>query len=784
MTPLLATLLMPCLQAPAPGAERPANGESFALFQGLHASGRLHISVPSGPCEAAANRLAMRLQGLYEVSVAPAERDPGAVRVLVGAPTDPELLPCVTALGLEPLVGGFRMLGRDYTRPGDALQAVIADPLRAGRPLYLVVGNDLELLATYLDGIPRLSRPHLWLHADGELALECPLPLDGRAPTADAPGLCDYVARRAQYFEGGWTSDTEGLVVHAHGALERERWRAYGLALARVQRRVAGWFGAESVPACELFLYEHLEDFERCVGTSALSLANRLRPRLQVLLAPGMPDDGGAGFARVLARALAGAPAEDWLEDGLGVAAAGVWWRRPLDGWIQHLSTSKQLPVVTEICAPLACERFSEHALLPARALLFREAVQGADERRVLALWKGAPLEPQMAAALYKRGVSAAQPDAPQGKGKGKGKGKDKGNDNDNGGAGTPAAVARERRRALPSFRHGLALVEDEHARYSGRAVEEVIAEARALEPGPDALSLTVFATTEDPLPPLCPARAQSVFGSAGDLALASVTGAARTAELGLLLSLEVLARPTGAWADVLSWTGADEQGHFWARYEEVAEHYALLSELLGFEYFSFASNLSELVNAAASGEEPDAEELAERRAKWTKLIERLRRAYAGGLVFTARSPAEAEGAGFLEELDAIGLFLYPRLRAASAPEQSELERVLRYELGQAIDLGLRWNKPVLLVQVGFPSRADSWAQPLVPRGALDLGAQQRYFETLADVLAQGLENKKTLAGFFLWNWPLAAESAGALDAGFSLRQKPVEAALRRLFAR
>ena len=71
---------------------------------------------------------------------------------------------------------------------------------------------DLELLATYLDGIPRLSRPHLWLHADGELALECPLPLDGRAPTADAPGLCDYAARRAQYFEGGWTSDTEGLV--------------------------------------------------------------------------------------------------------------------------------------------------------------------------------------------------------------------------------------------------------------------------------------------------------------------------------------------------------------------------------------------------------------------------------------------------------------------------------------------------------------------------------------------------------------------------------------------
>jgi hypothetical protein len=777
VTPLALALLLPCLQEP------PANGESFALFQGLHESARIHLSVPSGPCERAARRLAVRLPGRFEVSIAPEEPAPEAVRILVGAPTDPELLPCARAVGLEPLVGGFRLLGRDYTRPGDALRAVIEDPQHPGRPLYFVVGNDLELVSAYLDGIPRLTRPYLWLHSDGELALTCPLALDGRAPTPDTPGLCDYLTRRAQYFEGGWTNDSEGLVVHAHGALERERWRAYGLALARVRRRLAGWFEADETPACELFLYEHLEDFERCLGESALELENRLRPRVHVLLAPGMPDDGGAGLARVLARALAGPPAEEWLEDGLAVAAAGVWWRRPLDEWIAHLSSSKQLPAVTEICAPQACERFSEHALMPARALLFRAAVQGTDARRARALWKGAPLEPQMAAALYKRGVQASVEDARPAKGKASGKDSGKDSGKVRVGARAQAALAHERRTAVRPFRHGLALVEDERTRYSARAVDAVLGEAHALEPGPDALSLTLFATTEDPLPPLCPARARAVHGSASDLALASATAAARAAELAVLLSLEVLARPSAAWADVLSWTGVDEQAQFWERYEQVAEHYALLSELLGFELYSFGSNLNESVHT--EGNEGESTELfALRRAKWEKLIVRLHKAYHGSLVFTARSPAEAEDAGFLEGLDAIGLFLYPQLRAANAPEEAELQRVLRYELSQAIDLGVRWNKPVLLVQVGFPARADSWSQPMVPRGALDLAAQQRYFETLADVLEQELDNRAMLRGFFLWNWPLAAERAGALDAGFSLRQKPVESALRRLFAR
>jgi hypothetical protein len=758
-TPFLALLLL----AARATQEPPANGESFALFRGLHASARLHFSAPSGPCEQAARRLAGRVRGQFEVSVDPEPRPGDAVRVLVGAPTDPELLPCARACGVEPLVGGFRVLGRDYTRPGDALQAVIEDPLHAGRPVYFVIGNDLELLGVYLDGMPRLTRPHLWVHADGELALECPLAPDGRAREAE---MRDYLARREEYF-GDRSNEAGRLIVHMRGTLGRERWKAYALALTHVQRRVCGWFGYDNPPAAELFLYEHLEDFERCVGAGALAVTNRLRPRVHVLLAPGMPDDGGAGLARIVARYFGGAAAEEWLEDGLGVAAAGSWWRRPLDEWLAHLAAGKLLPAVNDVFAPDAAGRFSEHVLLPARALLFRESAKGADAGRVRALWKGARGEPEQVSALYERALRAlteepAADTAPDG-------------------AQRPDDGARRPRQG--PFRHGLALVESGRASYGSRAVEGAVAQACAVDPGPDALSLTVFATTEDPLPSPCPPRPRPVHGSASDLALASGTAAARSARLAVLLSLEVLARPTGAWADVISWTGADDQTIFWTRYGRIAEHYALLSELLGLELFSFGSNLRESARTEGPGGERSPELFAERRAGWAGLIPRLRAAYGGGLAFSSRSPAEAEETGFLEELDYIGLFLYAR-GFRGVPDETELQRVLRFELQQAVDLGVKWNRPVLLVQVGFPARADSWTRAMVPRGAPDPLAQRRYFSALAAVLEAKLENDGTLGGFFLWNWPVAEADPLEPGAGFSLRGSEVEPALRRLFVR
>jgi hypothetical protein len=782
------------LQAP------PWNGESWELFRGLYASERIDFAVPAGACEPAAERLAaaLRAAGEFEASLDPAARSAGAVRLVAGPPGDPEVAALARAVGAEILEDGFRLLGREYRASGDALTAVFEDPLHRGRPLCLVLGNEPDELPAYFERVPRLSRPYLWIHGDGELALECPLTLRG-APRAKE--VRDYAARRAQYFAGESVFTDGPLVLHARSAPDPVLGQRYLGTLARVHARVSAWFGAEQPLPVEVWVYEHAEDLEACLGTSALSVANRLRARVHALLAPGMPDDGGLALARVLARAYAGPAAEPWIEEAFAVAAAGEWWQRPLEDWTARLGRGGIVPGMEEIVAAPGARAWSEHVLAPFRGLYLRYLLRDPtpSSSAVRAHWKGAELKGPRSSVQYQRALATVI-----GSEAAKQAGRDARRARRKRGEGAPAPAVEEpaagerkararrlrpgRRQAADAatppalaFRHGIALTGTGPA-YSARAVGHALDEARAIVPPPDALSLTVFATREDPEPPLVALEARAVHGSASDLALASACAAARARDLGVLLQLEVLAQPRGAWADNIPWTEPDDPREFFERYETVALHYALLAELLAVEVFSFGAHLRESTRTESPERERDPALLEMRRLGWKRVVQRMRAAYSGPLAFCARFP-EARDVGFIEGLDLIGLSLFPRVtREARAPTDDVLLRGLRNEVQAAIELGVLWNRPVLLLQLGFPARGDSWSLPMVPRGIPYPRAQQRFLAALADVLEGKLHNAGTLAGFYLWNWPVAPSSADA--AGFSLRAPELQAVLGRLFAR
>jgi hypothetical protein len=73
---------------------------------------------------------------------------------------------------------------------------------------------------------------------------------------------------------------------------------------------------------------------------------------------------------------------------------------------------------------------------------------------------------------------------------------------------------------------------------------------------------------------------------------------------------------------------------------------------------------------------------------------------------------------------------------------------------------------------------------PAVPRGPRDPETQRRFYAALAEILEGELENRDSLGGFFLWNWPIDPERGGETDDGFSLRGKGLDDLLRRLVAR
>lgn len=765
---LFLALLAASQEAGAPAPSR----DTWALFHGLQASGRVEFHVPPGPTERAARRLeeAIGRRTDLEAATNPESFDSRAVRVLVGDAGDDRLAPLVERCGVDLLSDGFRFDGRDYRTPGDALCAVLEDPDRADRPLCLFFGNDLETLAVYMTEVPRLSRPALTIWADGDLAVRVSLAPDG-TPLDD---LVDHLAVRERLFAAATRETVRGVELVAPD-LPRERWTAYARQLVPAWRRVETWLTAPTarkadeetlaaLPAVEVLVYTHLEDLRAATGVSALSVVNRLHPRVHVLLAPGMPDDDGRGVLLALARAIAGEPAQPWLADALPTAAAGRWWGAELPAWCGRASGTLQFPDLDGAVGPDAGTVFGPHVLGPARGLAFSILSGARDQSRFLrALWNGGAL-PASAAGAQRAGELRERRDFL---------------------AATPR-VGKARREALSGpVRRGIVLQLPYGEQTGGRDVGRALDEALALGPGPDAVALTVYASDAEPAPPLVRLEGGCVFGSPDDVELASAVAEAHARGLRVFLTVQPLSGPRGAWADVRAFNGLDAQAGFWERYERLVVHHALLAQLLGVEILAIGSDLRETSRTDPTGEVQDERLFEARRAGWKRVVECARVAFDGALTYVARFPSEANEVGFWDQLDFLSVAFFPPVaRPDESPDDDQVRRLVRQALRDALDLAIVWNKPLLLAQVGFPARADAWSWPASPVGERDPGPQRRFLELLAEVLEGPLEDRETLRGLWLWCWPVAGAPApgGASAADFWLNRPALDDVLARLF--
>ena len=94
--------------------------------------------------------------------------------------------------------------------------------------------------------------------------------------------------------------------------------------------------------------------------------------------------------------------------------------------------------------------------------------------------------------------------------------------------------------------------------------------------------------------------------------------------------------------------------------------------------------------------------------------------------------------------------------------------------------LAERNAKPVLVTEVGYPSRPTAASRPWDDSGSsveVDLGAQQRLYRAFCAALSEA----PRVSGFYAWNW---FGFGGPRDAGFTPRGKPAAAELAACFAR
>ncbi|MCO4771594.1 MAG: hypothetical protein KDA24_16295 [Deltaproteobacteria bacterium] len=171
-------------------------------------------------------------------------------------------------------------------------------------------------------------------------------------------------------------------------------------------------------------------------------------------------------------------------------------------------------------------------------------------------------------------------------------------------------------------------------------------------------------------------------------------------------------------------------------------------------------------------------------RALWLDLIAGVRAVFAGPLAYSANWD-QFDQVTFWDSLDAIGVNGYFRLAKDGAkPTEDELVQAWTQPLRDLEALQKAVGLPLLLTEVGYPSRTTAAAKPWCACAAeeMDFALQATLYEALLRVfvgrhLARSGEAPLPFDAWFLWNW---FGLGGPEDGTFTPRGKPAEDVLRR----
>lgn len=202
-----------------------------------------------------------------------------------------------------------------------------------------------------------------------------------------------------------------------------------------------------------------------------------------------------------------------------------------------------------------------------------------------------------------------------------------------------------------------------------------------------------------------------------------------------------------------------------------------------------FANYRRELVRIASIAEEEKAEALAigtelertSQRPEWHDLIGAVRGEFSGRLLYVAHNIEEAERVRFWNELDAIGVTLYPPLGADN--ERDKRRRIMRAAADRLDALAARTKKSVVVGEIGLRSvegaAARPWESVYEHTGNPDPALQAA---VLADWLAA--LDRPAITGILIWCWFTDPYAGGLKDTDFTIQGKPAERVVMCAWAR
>ncbi|MFQ5627370.1 MAG: hypothetical protein ACE5I1_01310 [bacterium] len=307
------------------------------------------------------------------------------------------------------------------------------------------------------------------------------------------------------------------------------------------------------------------------------------------------------------------------------------------------------------------------------------------------------------------------------------------------------------------AFQKGFCYAHEGYAVYNGyMGSTSESALDRLSELGANSISITPFGYPRSVSEPT-PVRKSTGLGSENDESVIVSAHFARKHGMRIMLKPHLWAGRS--WPGDIKMANDGDWPQFFAHYEDWITHYALLAQMCQFE--SFVVGL-ELVQASVGHEDA-----------WRKIIAKIRKIYSGELIYAANWGQEFENLTFWDALDAIGVNCYYPLSKNTNALDDDLQKGARKNMRQIEHIAKKYNKPVIITEIGFASRPNTWINPHVDgRGQNpDAEAQRRCYEAIF----QTFYHQPWLQGIYWWKWPTYLEDGGTHHSGFTPNRKPAE---------
>lgn len=665
-----------------------------------------------------------------------------------------QLLP---QLPIKLLEHGFRFRGQDYTAPDDILYLLNPNPQNPTQLLTVLTGNSDSAILDFLNKSSRRLRQ----------MSEYYVVQQGRIVRF---GFFQDAGEQAWQPEGAREYDLHGHEKQAQTTLHfsyithgKNFSEAEIAALAErneenlfklIRRLRVPKEKVDLLPRLTVHLWDSAEEKGMFTGNTDLRHLDTARHEAHLLwLADFRGDDFFAEANWFIQQAL-GESKSAALREGLAAALTDRWRGIGYSGWAARLVQTQNAPPLAELFDPNVWEAESDlvrQPLLGSFTAFLLEKLGAEEFTKLYQTWPEDGVPNNFTENEKWENLVAAWQEKMR----------------------ATAAIAL--RHAEPpkitasDFHRGFCYAHEGYQIYNGylgHKSHEALAQLATL--GVNAISVTPFGYLRQSDQPDFPGRSNGPSGES-DESLIIARSFAKAHGMRVMLKPHIwMGR---GWPGDINMPTPAAWKIFFDRYERWMRGYALLAEMYDFDMLCVGV---ELVQATV-GHAP----------AWRSMIKRLRALYSGPMVYAANWGHEFENLAFWEALEAIGIDCYYPLSEKENPTDAELMAGAKQIVKKIHAVSKKFNKPVLLTEIGFCSMPQTWKSPHQDsRGApVDLEAQRRCYEAISQALRKSMEKDGGwLAGIYWWKWPTMLEDGGPQDNQFTPNGKPAAEVVARWY--